>query len=111
MAIAWRLPWQSSRTHHHRDRVRAPFGTGASHIELPLHRTEMPYPASESGPALDALTVMIAALQRRESRGAHFRTDVPRSKASYEKRLPLTLGAALHAAQVIAQPWPGARRA
>jgi L-aspartate oxidase len=52
----------------------------------------------ESDPALVALMILIAALQRRESRGAHFRTDVPRSKASYEKRLPLTLGAALHAA-------------
>jgi L-aspartate oxidase len=51
------------------------------------------------------------AASRSISRGAHFRTDAPRWEASYEKRLPLTLGAALHAAQVIAQPWPGARRA
>jgi len=65
----------------------------------------------ESDPALVALMIVIAALQGRESRGAHFRIDVPRSKASYENRLPLTLGAALHAAQAIAQPWPGARRA
>jgi hypothetical protein len=28
MAITWRLPWQSSPTHHHRDRVR--------HLELAL---------------------------------------------------------------------------
>jgi L-aspartate oxidase len=47
---------------------------------------------TESDPALVALVIVIAALQLWESRGAHFRTDVPRSKASYEKRLPLTLG-------------------
>jgi aspartate oxidase len=55
--------------------------------------------------------IVIAALQRQESRGAHFRTDMPVSMASYEKRLPLTLGAALHTARAIAQPSPGARRA
>ncbi len=59
---------------------------------------------TESDPALVALMIVIAALQRQESRGAHFRTDVPVSMASYEKRLALTLGAALHAARAIAEP-------
>jgi L-aspartate oxidase len=81
--------------------------TDAAAALLPMARSA----GMESDPALVALMILIAALQRRESRGAHFRTDVPRSRASYEKRLPLTLGAALHAAQVIAQQWPGARRA
>jgi L-aspartate oxidase len=81
--------------------------TDAAAALLPMARSA----GMESDPALVALMILIAALQRRESRGAHFRTDVPRSKASYEKRLPLALGAALHAAQVIAQQWPGARRA
>jgi len=66
---------------------------------------------AEADPALVALMIVIAALQRQESRGAHFRTDMPVSMASYEKRLPLTLGAALHTARAIAQPSPGARRA
>jgi hypothetical protein len=39
MAIAWRLPWQSSRTHHHRDRVR--------HLELVLVTLNYRFTAQE----------------------------------------------------------------
>ena len=46
----------------------------------------------ESDPALVALMIVIAALQGRESRGAHFRIDVPRSKASYENGCRSRLG-------------------
>ena len=54
---------------------------------------------TEADPALVALMIVIAALQRRESRGAHFRSDAPRSEASYEKRLPITLEATLRTAE------------
>jgi L-aspartate oxidase len=81
--------------------------TDAAAALLPMAQTV----GAEADPALVALMIVIAALQRQESRGAHFRTDMPVSMASYEKRLPLTLGAALHTARAIAQPSPGARRA
>jgi L-aspartate oxidase len=79
----------------------------ATVVLLPMAQSVGP----ESDPALVALMIVIAALQRRESRGAHFRTDAPRSEASYEKRLPLTLEATLRAAQAIAKPCSEARRA
>jgi L-aspartate oxidase len=66
---------------------------------------------AEADPALVALMIVIAALQRQESRGAHFRSDMPQPELSYEKRLPLTLAAALYTARAIPQPSPGARRA
>ena len=81
--------------------------TDAAAALLPMARSV----GAEADPALVALMIVIAALQRQESRGAHFRTDMPVSMASYEKRLPLTLRAALHTARAIAQPSPGARRA
>jgi L-aspartate oxidase len=66
---------------------------------------------TESDPALVALLIVIAARQRRESRGAHFRMDAPHSEASYQKRLPLTLATTLRAARTIAPRCSELRRA
>ncbi|MGX5850565.1 L-aspartate oxidase [Mesorhizobium sp. PL10] len=54
-----------------------------------------------SDPAIVGLMITIAALLRRESRGAHFRTDFPHH-ASAARRSEITLEAALAAAREIA---------
>ncbi|MEO5759836.1 MAG: FAD-binding protein, partial [Mesorhizobium sp.] len=54
-----------------------------------------------SDPAIVGLMITMAALQRRESRGAHFRTDFPHH-AAVARRSEITLQAALMAAQEIA---------
>lgn len=88
--------------------VREPHGlTEAAAALLPMAQSAGP----ASDPALVALMIVTAALRRRESRGAHFRTDAPRSDPNYAKRLPLTLDATLRAAQAVAAPYPQARRA
>ncbi|WP_157017163.1 L-aspartate oxidase [Mesorhizobium xinjiangense] len=61
---------------------------------LPMAVSEAP----EADPALVALMVAVAARRRRESRGAHFRSDFP-SKAAIARRSHLTLEQALEAAQ------------
>ncbi len=53
-----------------------------------------------SDPACVALMIVIAALRRRESRGAHARTDFP-SRAAYTQRSRLHLNEALAAAREI----------
>ncbi|TIX53316.1 MAG: L-aspartate oxidase, partial [Mesorhizobium sp.] len=51
-----------------------------------------------SGPAVVGLMITIAALQRRESRGAHQRTDFP-LHAAVARRSEITLEAALRTAR------------
>jgi L-aspartate oxidase len=53
-----------------------------------------------SDPACVALMIVIAALRRRESRGAHARTDFP-SRAAHAQRSMLHLDEALAAAREI----------
>ncbi|MGH6864424.1 MAG: L-aspartate oxidase, partial [Methylocella sp.] len=53
-----------------------------------------------SDPALVGLMIVIAALRRRESRGAHARTDFP-SRAAHAQRSTLHLDEALAAARKI----------
>jgi L-aspartate oxidase len=53
-----------------------------------------------SDPACVALMIVIAALRRRESRGAHARTDFP-SRAEHAQRTMLHLNEALAAAREI----------
>ncbi len=62
-------------------------------------------------PALVALLIAVAALQRRESRGGHFRSDFPRPDAARQERYTLTQQTALRAARDIAGQAPRARRA
>ena len=54
--------------------------------------------AAASDPAAVGLMIAVAALQREESRGAHFRTDFPR-KAALAQRARLRLDEALEAAR------------
>jgi L-aspartate oxidase len=54
--------------------------------------------AAASDPAAIGLMVAIAALQRQESRGAHYRTDFPH-RAAVARRSELTLDAAVAAAR------------
>jgi L-aspartate oxidase len=63
-------------------------------LPLALNRGEA------SDPACVALMIVIAALRRRESRGAHARTDFP-SRAAYAQRTRLYLNEALEAAREI----------
>ena len=63
---------------------------------LPLALTH----GEESDPACVALMIVIAALRRRESRGAHARTDFP-SRAAHAQRAMLHLDEALAAAREI----------
>jgi L-aspartate oxidase len=63
-------------------------------LPLALNRGEA------SDPACVALMVVIAALRRRESRGAHARTDFP-SRAAHGQRSTLRLDEALAAAREI----------
>jgi L-aspartate oxidase len=55
--------------------------------------SEMP----EADPAIVALMIAVAAWQRTESRGAHFRTDFP-AMADLARRTRLTLAETLEAA-------------
>lgn len=74
---------------------------------LPL--TEFPCP--EADPALVALMVTMAALQRHESRGAHYRADFPRTDPAFARCSSLTWGAARRAAQSAVASLPQARSA
>ena len=56
--------------------------------------------AETSDPAVVGLMLAVGALQREESRGAHYRTDFPQT-AAIGKRSLLTLRGALDAAQEI----------
>ncbi|HEY0185121.1 MAG TPA: L-aspartate oxidase [Rhodopila sp.] len=64
-----------------------------------------------SDPALVAMLIAVAALQREESRGGHFRSDFPQSDATLRARNFLTHDAALNTAREIAAGLPQARRA
>ena len=66
----------------------------AARALLPLARQH----AAASDPATVGLMIAIAALRRRESRGAHFRTDFPHH-AAVAQRSEITLEAALVAAR------------
>lgn len=74
---------------------------------LPL--TEFPCP--EADPALVALMVAVAAVQRQESRGAHSRTDFPRADPAFARRSFLTWEVAQRAAQDIVSSLPHVRSA
>lgn len=74
---------------------------------LPLARSAGP----ATDPALVGVLIALAALRRRESRGAHFRSDFPLSDAASRERRTLTLETALRAARDIAGQLPHARRA
>jgi L-aspartate oxidase len=74
---------------------------------LPL--TQSPGPQSDT--ALVALLVTIAALQRHESRGSHYRTDFPRTDPAFARRSFLTWEAAQHAALELVASFPHARSA
>jgi L-aspartate oxidase len=58
--------------------------------------------SAAADPALVALMICVAALDRRESRGGHFRSDFPRAEAALQVRRILTAEAALDAARAIA---------
>ncbi len=62
---------------------------------LPLARGE----GAESDPALVALMIAVAALDRRESRGGHSRTDWPKTDARQATSRTLTMGEALRRAE------------
>ena len=67
-------------------------------------------PASD--PALVALMITVAAWQRRESRGAHYREDFPALAADRGRRSIISLSSALEVAYDVAQSTnPGRRRA
>jgi L-aspartate oxidase len=66
----------------------------AARVLLPLLQRR----DAASGPAAVGLMIVIAALLRRESRGAHFRTDFPHH-ATVARRSHLTLDAAIAAAR------------
>jgi L-aspartate oxidase len=74
---------------------------------LPLTRAA----CLESDPALVALMITMAALQRHESRGAHYRADFPRTDPAFARRSFLTWEAARRAAQDIVASVPRARSA
>jgi L-aspartate oxidase len=65
---------------------------------------------ASSDPAIVALMVVISALRREESRGAHYRTDFP-DLAIEALRSRTTLNNAIAAAQALAPSLPRARRA
>jgi L-aspartate oxidase len=65
---------------------------------LPLARSS----SSAADPALVALSMAVAALHRRESRGAHFRSDFPNADVAACQRRSLTEDAVLDAARKIA---------
>ncbi|MEI9402585.1 L-aspartate oxidase [Mesorhizobium argentiipisi] len=70
---------------------------GAARALLPLAQR---YDAA-SDPAAVGLMIAVAALQRRESRGAHFRTDFP-DHAAFARRSEIILDAALAAVRELA---------
>ena len=72
---------------------------------LPLTHAACP----ESDPALVALMVTMAALQRYESRGAHYRADFPRTDPASARRSFLTWEVAQRTAQDIVASVPRAR--
>jgi L-aspartate oxidase len=75
---------------------------------LPLARAAGP----AADPAAVGLMIAIAALHRRESRGAHFRSDFPRTEASLARPVSWRLDDALRAARDIApSPLPLVRKA
>jgi L-aspartate oxidase len=55
-----------------------------------------------SDPALVAMLIAVAALQREESRGGHFRSDFPAPVDALRRRSALTLETALAAARAVA---------
>lgn len=55
--------------------------------------------SAESDPALVALMIAVAALDRRESRGGHFRTDWPETDPWQAQSRPLTMSKALRMAE------------
>jgi L-aspartate oxidase len=74
---------------------------------LPLTHDACP----DADPARVALMVTMAALQRRESRGAHYRADFPRTDPAFARRFFLTWDAAQRAAQDVVASLPHARSA
>lgn len=70
----------------------------AAHALLPLAQSK----DASSDPAAVGLMITIAALRRRESRGAHFRTDFPHH-ATVARRSEITLEAAFAEARELAQ--------
>jgi L-aspartate oxidase len=64
---------------------------------LPMARSAGP----EADPALLALSIAVAALDRRESRGAHYRNDFPLADPALQTRRSYTRQAVLHAAMGI----------
>jgi len=74
---------------------------------LPSTRTACP----EADPALVALMVTVAALQRHESRGAHYRSDFPLTDPAFARRSHLTWDATQRAAQDVIASIPQARSA
>jgi len=58
--------------------------------------------AASSDPALVALLIAVAALQRQESRGGHFRSDFPAPVDALRRRESFTLETALSAARAVA---------
>ncbi|HWJ72358.1 MAG TPA: L-aspartate oxidase [Kaistia sp.] len=67
--------------------------------------------SAAADPALVGLMIAVAAFERRESRGAHSRTDYP-DRAAEAVRTRITAEAALAAASAIAEPaFPAARSA
>jgi L-aspartate oxidase len=74
---------------------------------LPLSQAACP----EADPALVALMVTLAALQRRESRGAHYRSDFPQPEPAFAQRSRMTWEAAQRGAEHVIAPFSQSRSA